>query len=76
MPSSPGPYALSKLIFNDIFLSIKQNYSHAWLPGPHTLGRLILNDIFLSVKHNLSYAWSIGPHILGKLTPFIYFSTC
>ena len=42
-----GPYALEKLILNDIFLSVKQNLSHAWLLGPHTLEKLTLYDIYL-----------------------------
>ena len=51
MPGSP----VGKLIFNDIFLSVKQNLSHVWLIGPHALGKLTLYDIFLNVKQNLSH---------------------
>ena len=57
---------------SDIFLSVKQNLSHAWLLEPHALNKLMLNDIFLndiflSVKQNLSHAWLLGPYALGKL---------
>ena len=49
--------ALGKLILPNIYLSVKQNLSYAWLLGrPHALGKLILPDIYLSVKQNLSYA--------------------
>ena len=58
---------MAKLILNDIFLSVKQNLSHAWLLGPHALGKLILNDIFLNIKQNFSYVWFLRPHALGKL---------
>ena len=43
-------------MLNDIFPSVKQNLSHAWLFGPHALGKLILNNISLNVKQNLSHA--------------------
>ena len=51
-----------------IFISVKQNLSHAWFLGPHALGKLTLNDIFIIVKQNLSHAWFLGPRALRKLT--------
>ena len=57
---------MGKLTLYDIFLSIKQNLSHAWIPGPYVLGKLILIDIFLSVKQNLSHARLLGSHVLGN----------
>ena len=41
MPGFLGPPALGKLIFLDVYLSIKLNLGHVWLLGPHALGKLI-----------------------------------
>ena len=65
------PCTLGKLIFHDIFLSVKQNLSYVWFLRPYTLGKLILHGIFLSVKQNLSYTWFLGPHTLDKLMLYI-----
>ena len=59
---------MEKLTLNDIFISVKQNFSHAWFLGPHTLGKLTLNNIFISIKQNLSHAWFLESHALEKLT--------
>ena len=53
--------------FHIIFLSVKQNLSHAWLLEPHALGKLILHIIDFSVKQNLNHVWLLKPHTLGKL---------
>ena len=56
-----------------IWLSIKQNISHAWLLEPHTSGKLMFHIIFLSIKQDLGHAWLLGPHALGKLILHIIF---
>ena len=68
--------ALGKLILPNIYLSIEQNLSYAWLIGPHALDKLILHDIYLSIKQNLSHTWLFGSYTLGKLISFNHFSKC
>ena len=65
--------SLDKLILPIIFLSVKQNLSHAWLLRPHVFGKLTLSIIFLSVKQNIGHAWLPKPHALGKLILHIIF---
>ena len=40
------PSTLGKLIFHDIFQSIKQKHGHAYILGPHTLCKLICFNYF------------------------------